>query len=194
MKIQIGDTDYSVRDLTILQYETLKDREDISDIDFICLMTGVDKNILKQTKMTDIIFVSNFLRSEVVFQDEVGELELTLEIDGTLYGLIKPSELTFDEFINLEIFMAEKPLDLPKIATHLYRPLKDEYIGEKRNLVDYDLQSCLDRTETFKKHFPIKKLMSALFFLISFGKILTEDLLVSMETMKIEVEQSRTQQ
>ena len=194
MKIQIGDTDYSVRDLTILQYETLKDREDISDIDFICLMTGVDKNIIKQTKMKDIIFVSNFLRSEVVFQDEVGELELTLEIDGTLYGLIKPSELTFDEFINLEIFMAEKPLDLPKIATHLYRPLKDEYIGEKRNLVDYDLQSCLDRSETFKKNFPIKKLMSALFFLISFGKILTEDLLVSMETMKIEVEQSRTQQ
>lgn len=189
MKIQIGDNDYSVRDLTIHQYETLKDREDISDIDFICLMTGVDKNLLKQAKATDIIFVAKFLKSEVLFQDEIGELELTLEIDGTLYGLIKPVEMTFDEFINLEIFLAEKPLNLAKIATHLYRPLKDEYIGEKRNLIDYDLQECMDRMELFNKQFPIKKLMSALFFLISFGKILTEDLLVSMETMKTEQEQ-----
>lgn len=186
MKIQIGDTDYPIRDLTIEQYLALKEVKDLDDIDFVCLMTGAPKDLLRKVRVQDLLFAVRYLKNEVAYQDEMSALEMVLEINGTLYGLIKPSEMTFDEFVNLEIFMAEKPLDLAKIAVHLYRPLKDDFIGEKRNLVDYDLTECMDRIPEFKKHFPIKKLMSALFFLITFGKTLTDNLLEFMETTKTE--------
>ena len=166
--------------------------KELDDLDFVALMTGAPKDILKKVKVQDLLFASKYLKNDIAFQDEIGELDLVIEVNGVRYGLIKPSEMTFDEFVNLEIFMAEKPLDLPKIAVHLYRPVKDDYIGENRNLIEYDLQECLSRMDEFKKHFPIKKLMSALFFLITFGKTLTDNLLEFMETTKTEEKTQNT--
>jgi hypothetical protein len=192
MKIQIGETEYPIRDLTIEQYMVLNQIKELDDLDFVALMTGAPKDILKKVKVQDLLFASKYLKNDIAFQDEIGELDLVIEVNGVRYGLIKPSEMTFDEFVNLEIFMAEKPLDLPKIAVHLYRPVKDDYIGENRNLIEYDLQECLSRMDEFKKHFPIKKLMSALFFLITFGKTLTDNLLEFMETTKTEEKTQNT--
>ena len=192
MKIQIGETEYPIRDLTIEQYLVLNQIKELDDLDFVALMTGAPKDILKKVKVQDLLFASKYLKNDIAFQDEIGELDLVIEVNGVRYGLIKPSEMTFDEFVNLEIFMAEKPLDLPKIAVHLYRPVKDDYIGENRNLIEYDLQECLSRMDEFKKHFPIKKLMSALFFLITFGKTLTDNLLEFMETTKTEEKTQNT--
>lgn len=192
MKIQIGETEYPIRDLTIEQYMVLNQIKELDDLDFVALMTGAPKDILKKVKVQDLLFASKYLKNDIAFQDEIGELDLVVEVNGVRYGLIKPSEMTFDEFVNLEIFMAEKPLDLPKIAVHLYRPVKDDYIGENRNLIEYDLQECLSRMDEFKKHFPIKKLMSALFFLITFGKTLTDNLLEFMETTKTEEKTQNT--
>jgi len=192
MKIQIGETEYPIRDLTIEQYMVLNQIKELDDLDFVALMTGAPKDILKKVKVQDLLFAVRYLKNDIAFQDEISELDLVIEVNGVRYGLIKPSEMTFDEFVNLEIFMAEKPLDLPKIAVHLYRPVKDDYIGENRNLIEYDLQECLSRMDEFKKHFPIKKLMSALFFLITFGKTLTDNLLEFMETTKTEEKTQNT--
>jgi len=192
MKIQIGETEYPIRDLTIEQYLVLNQIKELDDLDFVALMTGAPKDILKKVKVQDLLFAVRYLKNDIAFQDEISELDLVIEVNGVRYGLIKPSEMTFDEFVNLEIFMAEKPLDLPKIAVHLYRPVKDDFIGENRNLIEYDLQECLSRMDEFKKHFPIKKLMSALFFLITFGKTLTDNLLEFMETTKTEEKTQNT--
>ena len=192
MKIQIGETEYPIRDLTIEQYLVLNEIKELDDLDFVALMTGAPKDLLKKVKVQDLLFAVKYLKNDITYQDEIGELDMVIEVNNVLYGLIKPSEITFDEFVNLEIFMAEKPLDLPKIAVHLYRPVKDDFIGENRNLIDYDLQECLDRIPEFKKHFPIKKLMSALFFLITFGKTLTDNLLEFMETTKTEKKTQNT--
>ena len=137
MKIQIGETEYPIRDLTIEQYLVLNEIKELDDLDFVALMTGAPKDLLKKVKVQDLLFAVKYLKNDITYQDEIGELDMVIEVNNVLYGLIKPSEITFDEFVNLEIFMAEKPLDLPKIAVHLYRPVKDDFIGENRNLIYY---------------------------------------------------------
>jgi hypothetical protein len=181
MEIIVGDKEYPILDLTIEQYELLKSVDNIEDIQLIAIMTGAPIETLKKAKITDLAFAAKFLRSEMAFQEDIGTLDLVVDFHGKKYGLIKPLEMSYDEFVNLEIFMAQEPLDLLKISTHLYKPLKTDDIGENRKLIDYDLQECMDRMETFKK-FPIKKVMSALFFLINLGQTLMEDLIGSTET------------
>ncbi len=181
MEIIVGDKEYPILDLTIEQYQLLQGVDKITDIQLIAVMTGAPVEELKKAKMTDLSFAAKFLRSEMAFQEDIGSLDLVVDFHGVKYGLIKPIEMSYDEFVNLEIFMSQEPLDLVKIATHLYKPLKTDEIGENRKLIDYDLQECLDRMEKFKK-FPIKKVMSALFFLTSLGQTLMEDLIGSTET------------
>lgn len=189
MEIIIGDKEYPIKDLTIEQYQLLNSLDNIGDIELIAIMTGVSREELKKAKITDLSFVAKFLRSEMMYQDDIGTLDLVVDFHGVKYGLIKPTELTYDEFVNLEVFMAEDPIDLLKIATHLYKPLKTDEIGENRKLIDYSLDECLGRMDTFKK-FPMKNVLSGLFFCVHLGQILTEDLLGSMENkMKSKLEQ-----
>jgi len=107
-------------------------------------------------------------------------LNLVYEFNGKRYGLIKPSQLSYGEWINFEVFVSQKPLNLPLLATHLYRPCVDDKIGDDRELIKYDLKECQDRMEEFMD-FPVSVVLSALFFLTSFVQKLTEDFLSSTE-------------
>jgi hypothetical protein len=112
-------------------------------------------------------------------------LNLVVDFKGVKYGLIKPSQLSYEEWINLEVFMAESPLDLTKLAVHLYKPLLNDKIGEDRELIPYSLEECLSRQNDFKQ-FPITSLFSSLFFLTTFVQELIKVSLSSMETKVIE--------
>jgi hypothetical protein len=120
------------------------------------------------------------IRSSYGSDTDALPLALTIKINDKYYGLIRPSELSYEEWINLEVFMGEKPLDLLKIATHIYKPLKNEKIGEDRELIDYDLGECLSRQEEFR-NMNMGHLTSSLFFLTTFVEKLTESLLGSLE-------------
>jgi len=181
MEIIVGDKEYKVKDITLSQYELLKSVENISDLQLIAVMTGAPVEELKKAKLTDITFVSKFLRGQMLLQDEIEAPQEVVVFNGKKYGLIKPHDITYDEFVNLEVFMAEDPVDLVKITTHLYKPLKTDDVGENRKLIDYDLQECLDRMPEFK-NFPLKTTLSALFFLTYLGKTLMDYLLGSMES------------
>jgi hypothetical protein len=108
-----------------------------------------------------------------------------VDFKGDKYGLIKPSQLSYEEWINLEVFMAESPLDLVKLATHLYKPLINGKGGEDRELIPYSLDECMGRQNDFKQ-FPITWLFGALFFLTTFVQELTKASLLSMETKATE--------
>ena len=184
MKVVLGKKEYGILPITIEQYELLKTNPDIKATELITMMTGAPIEEVKQAPFTQVSFIAKMLMTEWSNTDTT-PLQLVVDFKGVKYGLIKPAQLSYEEWINLEVFMAESPLDLTKLAVHLYKPLLNDKIGEDRELIPYSMDECLSRQNDFK-HFPITNLFSALFFLTTFVQELTKVSLSSMETKLIE--------
>jgi len=184
MKVVLGKKEYGILPITIEQYELLKDNQDIKPAELITMMTGAPIEEIKQAPFAQISFVSKMFMTEWSNTDTT-PLNLVVDFKGVKYGLIKPSQLSYEEWINLEVFMAESPLDLTKLATHLYKPLSNNKVGDDRELIPYSLDECMGRMNDFK-NLPITWLFSALFFLTTFVQELTKASLLSMETKATE--------
>ena len=184
MKVVLGKKEYGILPITIEQYELLKDNKDIKAAELITMMTGAPIEEIRQAPFTQVSFISKMLMTEWSNTDTT-PLNLVVDFKGVKYGLIKPSQLSYEEWINLEVFMAESPLDLTKLAVHLYKPLSSDKIGENRELIPYSLDECMGRVNDFRQ-FPITHLFSALFFLTTFVQELMKVSLSSMETKVIE--------
>jgi hypothetical protein len=128
-----------------------------------------------EAPMTDVKFVAKMIMGEFSSATEASELPLVVDIDGVRYGLMKPSKLSYEEWINLEVFFSQSPLDLARLATHFYRPLANDKIGEDRELIKYSFDECQSREDLFRRKFQMSWLMAAVFFLQTFVKILIED-------------------
>jgi hypothetical protein len=185
MKVVLDNKEYPVKPITIEQYLLLKNNTEIKDFELIHLLTGAPLEEVKQAPFTDVKFVAKMLLSEWSEIETTSPLDLVIVFNKKKYGLIKPSQISYEEWINLEVFMAESPLDLVKLATHLYKPLASDKVGDDRELIKYSLDECMARQNEFKD-LPIKTLFSALFFLAVFVQALTERFLLSMETKKTE--------
>lgn len=193
MEIVLGKKTYEVKPVTIRQYKELETNPQISDIDLIYMLTGARKEDIIKAPMAEVKFVAAVLRSEWGAELDKTPLELTIEFNGKLYGLIIPSQISYGEWINLEVFMARSPVDIVLLATHLYRPLASDKIGDERELIDYDLGECQSRMEEFMD-FPIRSVMSALFFLTTFAQELIKTSLSFTETkMKKEPQANQNQ-
>lgn len=191
MEIVLGKKTYEVKPVTIRQYKELETNPQISDIDLIYMLTGARKEDIIKAPMAQVKFVASVLRSEWGAELDKTPLELTIEFNGKLYGLIIPSQISYGEWINLEVFLARSPVDIVLLATHLYRPLASDKIGDERELIDYDLGECQSRMEEFMD-FPIRSVMSALFFLTTFAQELIKTSLSSTET-KMKNDQKRSE-
>lgn len=187
MKVILDDQEYQIKQLTIEQYIALRE-DNIDEVSLISILTGADPKTIRQAPMTQVKFVANLLMSDMSPLEDASPLVLDMEFKGREYGLISPSKMSYEEWINLEVFMAQKPVDLLKMATHLYRPLKNQKYGEERELIPYDLDECISRENEFKD-FPISVCLSALFFLTTFAKTLTEDFLSSTPNKKMNPKQ-----
>ena len=184
MKVVLGKKEYGLLPISIEQYELLKNNTDIKATELITMMTGAPLEEVKQAPFAQVSFVAKMLMTEWS-NTETTPLNLVVDFKGVKYGLVKPAQLSYEEWINLEVFMAESPLDLVKLATHLYKPLLNDKIGEDRELIPYSLDECNSRLNDFK-HFPITSVFSALFFLTTFAQELIKLSLSSMETKVIE--------
>lgn len=191
MEIVLGKKTYEVKPVTIRQYQQLEQNPQVNDLDIIHMFTGAKKEDIIKAPLNDVKFVANVLRSDWGAELDKSPLELTLEFNGKEYGLIIPSQITYGEWINLEVFMARSPVDIVLLATHLYRPLASQKYGEDRELIEYDLGECQSRMEEFMD-FPIRSVMSALFFLTTFAQELTKSSLSSME-MKVKKDKEMNQ-
>lgn len=191
MEIVLGKKTYVVKPITIRQYKQLETNPQINDVDLIHMLTGAPVKEIIKAPMAEVKFVASVLRSEWGAELDTTPLELTKEFNGKLYGLIIPSQITYGEWINLEVFMARSPVDIVLLATHLYRPLASDKIGDERELIEYDLSECQSRMEEFMD-FPVNSVMSALFFLTTFAQELTKSSLSSMET-KMKTDQKRSE-
>jgi|694.fasta_scaffold84296_3 hypothetical protein len=175
MKVVFEKKEYDIKSLTIEQYSAIKDNPNISEVQLIHLLTDIPVSEVMEAPMTDVKFVAQMLLGQYSTATEASELPLVIQIDGLNYGLMRPSKLSYEEWINLEVFFSQSPMDLTKLATHFYRPTINDKIGEERELIPYSLEECQSRENLFRKKFQMNWLMAAVFFFQTFVKILTED-------------------
>lgn len=181
MKLVLDKQEYDVMPITIRQYMEMDKIGDMSDIDLIHYFTGAPKKDIIEAPFQQVKFIAGVLKSEFGASEDLSKLNLVYEFNGKRYGLIRPSQISYGEWINYEVFLAQKPVNIPLLATHLYRPCVDDKIGDERELIKYDLKECQDRIEEFMD-FPVSVVLSALFFLTTFAQKLTENSLSYSET------------
>ena len=181
MKLVIDKKEYNIKQLTIDDYlfYSKVENQDIKDLELLLRFTDAPKSELVKLPFHKINFIASMIRSDFAGDDDYGTLDLVITLNGKKYGLIKPSEITYEEWINLEVFMGQSPLNLKLLAAHFYKPLKSDKVGDERELIDYDLNECESRVYEFGK-LPMGNLTSSLFFLTSFAQKLTEGLVGSM--------------
>jgi hypothetical protein len=192
MKIVIDEIDYPVKEMGIDQYQAILSNENIGDLDLISLFVDVEKSILKRASFQNLKFVASMLRHRIKEDDMESPLNLTYRFKGKDYGLIIPQKISYEEWVNLEVFLAKNPIDMKLIAAHLYKPLVSGD-GDDRVLEDYSMEECIKRSKMWGD-FPMSIFVSALFFLGLFSQILTQNILSSLETKTTENKQEKINQ
>jgi hypothetical protein len=186
MRVVIDDKDYDLIEIGLDKYDFLLKLEEMKDPQVISFLTNAPIEELKKAPFADIKFVSQAVKQKFYEIYNNTPLELTYTHHGVHYGLIIPSKITFEEWVNLEIFMASSPLDLPLIAAHLYKPLRNDKQGDERELWHYSLDECERRARNEFKDFPVRIFNSALFFFTTFVMEYTKIILSSLETKETE--------
>ena len=186
MRVVIDDKDYDLVEIGLDKYDFLLKLEEMKDPQVISFLTNAPLEEIKKAPFADIKFVSQAVKQKFYERYNDTPLELTYTHHGVHYGLIIPSKITFEEWVNMEIFMASSPLNLPLIAAHLYKPLRNDKQGDERELWDYSLDECERRARNEFKDFPVRIFNSALFFFTTFVMEYTKIILSSLETKETE--------
>lgn len=174
IKIQLDDRDYEIGGLTIDQWSEInkweEEKKQWGNVDIISLMLNVPLEEVKRATIKQINFVGKFLQKYVVEQSQKTELKMLIKNGDEVFGLVKPENLQYGEYVDLETLIAMKPLNMKHIASILYRPTTkhDEVTGESE-IVRYDYNECLKRSEDMG-NFYVGDVLSALFFLILYNQ------------------------
>ena len=185
MKVLFGNKQIELEGVTISQYEILKDKNNVmDDIEFISLLTGLNKDDIRDATLAQISFVSKMLNTYYNTSMEKSQLKPLINYNNQMLGLIKPSTMTWGEFTDLEIITSSKPLNLRLLASILYRPCETYSTKDLTSkVVKYDYEECLERSKEMGD-FLVQDVMSSLFFFIQFGKMYTVKQREFMETQK----------
>ena len=172
MKVLLGDKEYELDGITIDQYEKVKNFEgDMTDADFISILTGIEKKEIREATIQQINFVSKFLNTYYQQQTDRTPLKQLIRYKDNVLGLQKPSTMSWGCFSDLEVLTSQKPLNLRLIASILYRPCETYNIETlSSKLIKYNYEECMERSEQMGD-FKIGDVLSSLFFFIKFGKI-----------------------
>ena len=180
IKVQLGETDYEINGLTIDQWEEInkwqEEETNWTNSDLISLILNVETDTIRQATIQQINFVGNFLQQFVIDKSQKGPLKKLIKYGDQVLGLLKPSNLTYGEYVDLETLMALKPLNLKHISAILYRPTLEhnEETGESK-IVPYNYEECVTRSEEMGDMF-MADAMSAIFFLVKYNQQLVEDI------------------
>ena len=183
MKVILGDKEVQLDGISIDQYETVKKLEgDMTNSQFISILTGLEDKEIRQATVQEIWFVSKMLDSYYQQQTDESPLKQLVEYKGEILGLEKPSTMSWGCWSDLEILTSQKPLNLKLIASILYRPCETYNIEDlSSTIVKYDYDECIERSKDMGD-FKITDMMASLFFFIKYAKILIDKQEDYMET------------
>ncbi len=191
MNVVLDDITYDYIEIGLDKYDFIQKLEDMKPAQIISLLTNAPLDMVKKAPFADVKFVSNVVKNSFYEKFYNTPLELTYTHKGKHYGLIIPSRISFEEWINLEVMIADDKLNLPLIASHLYKPLSSDKQGEDRELMEYSYQECEKRAKEDFSNFPLRIFNSALFFFTSFVMEYTKNILSSLEMKETEQNQEK---
>lgn len=181
MTITFGNDQLDLEYITIQQYEKLLENSDMSDVEFVSLITTIPTENLRDVKVSEIGLTATFLRRWIsTFQKS--PLTYTMKYKEQMLGLLDVTQMTYGEFSDLHILTSSEKVDYRKICSILYRPVISGE-GEERKIVKYNYDECMERSKDMDD-FPINNYISAFFFLIKYNQILLDDFHSSLEKKK----------
>mgnify|MGYP003635702590 FL=1 len=154
------------------KFERLKKRrskleEEEFNIQVICIICDIEREMLERMEVKDINKIAKELRFLMSSQPNTDDLQKKVDWNGKKYGFIPNlSEITMGEYIDIEEYCKEAHKNIHKIMSILYRPIK------KENSTRYNIESYSPSEEIEESflEFPILPSMSALSFFFRLGR------------------------
>ena len=177
MNIVLGTKEYELQGVTIDQYEEVKkinkgDR-DISNAEYISLLTGIELKEIRKATVQQIGFVSKVLNNYFNNSTTKSAVRPLIEFNGKMYGLSQPSTMTWGQWTDLEVLTSQQEYDLKHLSAVLYQPC-EKYNVEKQDYttIQYDYDESLERSKEMGD-FLVKDILSAMLFFLKYASLLT---------------------
>jgi len=171
--IEYQGKDYEVKPLSIERWNRLNIYKEIQDteLDFmmslISVMTDLEIDDIRDAPRAEIEKVVSFINEEVIGQEQ--RFYKSFIFNDTEYGFIDMHNLTFGEFIDIDVFLqrseVERKSNMHFLMALLYRPIIDG------KLEKYDSSKIQARADLFRD-LPVKYLHGAVVFFLTLGNIL----------------------
>ena len=188
MKILLDEKEYELGELTLNQWNKVKEinmsEQNLTDPEFISLMTDIPLDEIKQATIPQIGFVAKVLESWFTNTTQQKPVRQMVEYKGEMLGLTQPSQMTWGEWTDLEVLFSQEKKNLQHICAILYRPCETYSIKTlERTIVKYNYDECLERSKDMGD-FPMSVIYSSVFFFMNYAKLLTNKQKDSMEVKK----------
>ena len=168
MNIVLGTKEYELEGVTIDQYEEIKkinkEGRDIKNAEYISLLTGIELKEIRKATVQQIGFVSKVLNNYFNNSTTKSDVRPLINYKGVMYGLAKPSTMTWGQWSDLEVLTAQQEYDLKHLAAVLYQPCETYNVETKEyTTIQYDYDESLGRSVDMKD-FLVKDILSAMLF------------------------------
>ena len=194
MNIILGKKEYELKGVTINQYLEVqklnKNKQSISNAEYIELLTGIDKKLIRDATVQQIGFVAKALNSYYNNSTTNSPVRPLINYKNKMYGLSRPSTMTWGQWSDLEVLTSQKELDLKHIASVLYLPCEKFNVETNEyTTITYDHTESLGRSVDFGD-FLVKDIISSLLFFLKYGRLLIDKQKEYSETKKKTMEES----
>ena len=115
-----------------------------------------------------------------------------INIDGIEYGLIKFSDMTGGEWVDMEGYLEDSIVNLHKIVALFYRPILTTLNDGSLILEDYDTKTANARAELFKEKLNVEDVYGVVVFFCNIANrsIATIQVYFLEETIKMKIQAS----
>ena len=195
MNIVLGTKEYELEGVTIDQYEEIKkinkEGRDIKNAEYISLLTGIELKEIRKATVQQIGFVSKVLNNYFNNSTTKSNVRPLINYKGVMYGLAKPSTMTWGQWSDLEVLTAQQEYDLKHLAAVLYQPCETYNVETNEyTTIQYDYDESLGRSVDMKD-FLVKDILSAMLFFLKYANLLTNKQKEYMEAKMKEMESVR---
>jgi len=157
--------DYPVKEPTVDVWMDLTALQDFEDnleyaIKLIALSTGLKTTQIKEHDWFEILQVASGISE--YFKEQYDKFYETFQLDGITYKFIDLSNMSFGEFIDIDMFLS-KPEAIRKRELHYHMALLYREVDENGKIVKYDSSKVEERAQKMKKA-PIRVVNGALVF------------------------------
>lgn len=161
-------------------------------LEIISILVNEDIEDIRSYDIKSISSISHHLSWVEKLPNENKQKD-TISIDGIDYGLIKFSDMTGGEWIDMEGYLEDSITNLHKIVALFYRPILTILNDGSLILEDYDTKTASARAELFKEKLNVEDVYGVIVFFCNIANrsIATIQVYFLEETIKMKIQSSQ---